>query len=96
MGPVLLSVLSGHWRYAHINAVRGDGVNPALLGIDGTVSEDAVRAAMKRIDERAGLDWLSTHVLGCIFPALGLPWFLDIDTTVKTPLRQPAGSRGGL
>ncbi|MCX6864956.1 MAG: hypothetical protein NTV46_01815 [Verrucomicrobia bacterium] len=48
MGTVLLSVLSGHWRYAHINGVRGDGVNPGLLGIDGTVSEDAVRAAMKR------------------------------------------------
>ena len=42
-GTVLLSVLSGHWRYAHINAERGDGVNPGLLGIDGTVSEDVVR-----------------------------------------------------
>jgi len=28
MGTTLLSVLSGHWRYAHINAVRGDGINP--------------------------------------------------------------------
>ena len=27
MGTVLLSVLSGHWRYAHINGVRGDGEN---------------------------------------------------------------------
>jgi hypothetical protein len=48
MGTVLLSVLSGHWRYAHINRVRGDGVNPGLLGIDGTVSEDVVRSAMCR------------------------------------------------
>jgi len=58
MGTVLLSVLSGHWRYAHINAVRGDGINPGLLGIGGTVSEDAVRLAMGRIGETQGLDWL--------------------------------------
>ena len=31
MGTVLLSVLAGHWRYAHINGIRGDGVNPGLL-----------------------------------------------------------------
>lgn len=43
MGTVLLSVLSGHWRYAHINALRGDGINPGLLGMGG-------------IDETTGLD----------------------------------------
>ena len=31
LGTLLLSVLSGHWRYAHINAIRGDGINPGLL-----------------------------------------------------------------
>ena len=44
MGTVLPGVLSGHWRYAHIIGVRGDGVNPGLPGMDGTVSEDAVRS----------------------------------------------------
>lgn len=83
MGTVLLSVLSGHWRYAHINALRGDGINPGLLGMSGTVSEDAVRLAMARIDEITGLNWLSTQILGSISPALGLPWILDIDVTVK-------------
>jgi hypothetical protein len=83
MGTVLLSVLAGHWRYAHINALRGDGINPRLLGMDGVVSEDAVRLAMARIPEAAGLDWISTQVLGSISPALGLPWILDIDVTVK-------------
>ena len=34
-------------------------------------------------EETAGLDWLSTQILGCISPALGLPWILDIDVTVK-------------
>lgn len=83
MGTVMLSALAGHWRYAHINAIRGDGINPGLLGMKGVVSEDAVRLAMGRIDETAGLDWLSDQVLGSISPALGLPWILDIDVTVK-------------
>jgi hypothetical protein len=26
LGTILLSVLAGHWRYAHISALRGDGV----------------------------------------------------------------------
>lgn len=30
LGTLLLSVLAGHCRYAHINAIRGDGVNNAL------------------------------------------------------------------
>ena len=34
LGTLLLSILSGHQRYAHINALRGDGVNPELLMFD--------------------------------------------------------------
>lgn len=33
LGTAALSILCGHWRYAHINAVRGDTLNPALLGM---------------------------------------------------------------
>ena len=83
MGTVLLSVLSGHSRYAHINGVRGDGINPGLLGIGGTVSEDAVRLAMRRMNEREGLDWISDQIIGSIAPVLGMPWILDVDVTVK-------------
>lgn len=83
MGTVLLSILSGHWRYAHINSVRGDGINPALLGMERTISEDAVRAALKRIEESAGLAWLRGEILDTIAPALEMGWVLDIDTTVK-------------
>ena len=82
MGTTMLSVLCGHWRFAHINAVRGDGVNPGLLGVR-TVSEDAVRLAMRRIPEDAGLEWLSNQLLASISPALFLTWILDIDTTIK-------------
>jgi len=83
MGTILLSVLCGHWRYAHINSVRGDRVNPALLGMEHTVSEDTVRTALKRMDEDESLRWIQKQVTDSIGPALGLPWILDIDTTVK-------------
>jgi hypothetical protein len=95
MGTVLLSVLCGHWRYAHINGVRGDGVNPPLLGMEHTISEDAVRAAMKRIGEAEGLDWLSGQLRDSIAPVLGLPWIMDIDTTVKPLYGHQQGAQIG-
>jgi hypothetical protein len=95
MGTILLSVLCGHWRYTHINSVRGDRVNPALLGISGTVSEDAVRAALKRMDEGQSLAWVSRQILRSIEPVLGLPWILDIDTTVKVLYGHQQGAQLG-
>ncbi len=96
MGTVMLSALAGHWRFAHINAIRGDGINPGLLGMKGVVSEDAVRLAMGRINESAGLDWLSNQILGSISPVLGLPWILDIDVTVKPLYGHQEGARSAL
>ena len=57
LGTVMLSVLSGHQRYAHISALRGDGVNPALLGMNEVASEDSVRRAFGKLDEEAGVAW---------------------------------------
>jgi hypothetical protein len=57
---VLLSVLAGHRRYAHITALRCDRVNPLLLGMRKVLSEDAVRRNLGKIDE--GQYWTSrTH-----------------------------------
>ena len=95
MGTALLSILCGHWRYAHINAVRGDGINPGLLGMSGTVSEDAVRLGIGRIEEKSGLDWLSGQIIESIVPALGLPWILDIDVTVKPLYGRQQGAQIG-
>jgi hypothetical protein len=50
---------------------------------------------MYRIEETAGLDWLSTQILGCISPALNLPWVLDIDVTVKPLYGRQQGSEIG-
>ena len=57
LGTVLLSVLSGHYRYAHITTLRCDAVNPRLLGMTKVVSEDAVRRGLAKIDEASGLAW---------------------------------------
>jgi hypothetical protein len=83
LGTVLLSVLSGHYRYSHITTLRCDAVNPPLLGMKKVVSEDAVRRNLAKIEERAGLGWLQTHLDYCVRPLLGEPWILDVDSTIK-------------
>ena len=95
MGTILLSVLCGHWRYTHMNSVRGDQINAALLGMEHIVSEDVVRAAMKRLDAQGGLAWIGAHLRQSIAPALGLPWILDVDTTVKTLYGHQQGAQIG-
>ncbi len=45
LGTTMLSILAGHKRYAHITALRNDGVLPELLGMEKIVCEDAVRRA---------------------------------------------------
>src|ERR1700678_2939962 len=82
LGTVLLSILSGHWRYAHMATLRGDAVLPELLGMERIMSEDAVRRSMAAIEESAGIRWLQHHLEYCTQPTLGEPWVLDVDTTV--------------
>ena len=83
LGTVLLSVLSGHWRYAHITALRADAVTPALLGMTHVLSEDAVRRGMAKINPDEGAVWLQENLDYSTRPLLGEPWILDVDTTVK-------------
>ena len=60
LGTILLSVLSGHWRYAHISAVRGD--NPELLGMKKVASEDSVRRGLSALNEEASEQWLKRSI----------------------------------
>ena len=76
LGTLLLSVLAGYWRYAHINALRGDGVNPELLGMTGVASEDSVRRAVKAMDEAARGVWMKKHLKATYEPLLQEPWIL--------------------
>lgn len=83
LGTLLLSVLAGQRRYAHISAIRADGVNPELLGMSRVLSEDAVRRAFLGADAPACAAWLQKHLQICYAPLLHEPWILDVDTTVK-------------
>ena len=84
LGTLLLSVLAGHTRYAHITTIRCDGVNPKLLGMNKVVSEDSMRRALLKISEEEGKHWLQQHLHKCYAPLLDEPWILDVDTTIKT------------
>ncbi len=95
LGTAALSILCGHWRYAHMNSVRGDTLNPQLLGMSGTVSEDVVRGALKRMSEPAGMAWLSGELRACVEPVLSQPWILDIDCTVKPIYGKQQGAEIG-
>ena len=83
LGTLLLSVLAGNTRYAHITALRGDGVNPGLLGMKKIASEDSMRRAFTRMDEETGIAWQQKHLQKCTEPLLSMPWIMDIDTTIK-------------
>jgi len=83
LGTWMLSILSGHKRYSHVTAIRCDGVNPGLLGMNKVISEDALRRALTATSEAEGIAWLDGHLDESVAPLLDAPWILDIDTTVK-------------
>jgi hypothetical protein len=95
LGTVLLSVLAGHRRYAHITTLRCDAVNPPLLGMRKVVSEDSVRRGLATIGEAKGLPWLQNHLDYGTTPLLGEPWVLDMDSTVKTLYGHQEGAEVG-
>lgn len=83
LATFLLSILAGHHRYAHITAIRHDGIHPDLLGVAQLVSEDAARRALARMEESSGVAWLDRHLAKTTQPLLATPWILDLDATVK-------------
>jgi len=83
LGTLMLSVLAGQKRYAHIDTVRCDTVNPGLLGMSKVVSSSSARRAFRPTDEEACTQWLQSHLERCYEPLLYEPWILDVDTHVK-------------
>jgi len=61
----------------------------------GTVSEDVVRGAWRRLDESAGLAWLGDELRACVEPVLSQPWIMDIDVTIKTIYGRQQGAQLG-
>lgn len=95
LGSFLLSVLSGHTRYAHMTTLMGDTINCKLLGMNKVVSDDSARRALKKIDEAEGINWLQTHLNSCYSPLLNSPWILDTDVTVKPLYGHQEGAKLG-
>jgi hypothetical protein len=83
LGTLLLAILAGHRRYAHVTALRGDAVAAQALGMQRVISEDALRRALGRIDEQASAAWLRPALMSSVREALDQPWVLDIDASIK-------------
>lgn len=49
LGTWMLSILDGHCRYAHVGALRGDGVAPGILGMNKIIGDDSLRRALAAI-----------------------------------------------
>lgn len=83
LGTILLSVLAGHKRYAHVTTIRSDSVTPALLGMQRVRSEDAVRRAFRQGEAGPYEEWMQKHLESTYEELLDEPWILDMDATVK-------------
>jgi hypothetical protein len=83
LGSLFLSILSGHNRYVHLTALRGDTVNTKLLGMTKVVSDSSAIRALQRMDEEDALAWAESHLYSCYEPLLKFPWILDVDVTIK-------------
>ena len=83
LGTLMLGLLAGHRRYAHITALRGDAVAAQALGMNKVVSEDALRRALERIDEASSTAWMRPALMHSVREVLDKPWVLDIDASIK-------------
>jgi Transposase DDE domain group 1 len=83
LGTLMLALLAGHRRYAHITALRGDAVAAQALGMNKVISEDALRRALERIDEAGSAAWMRPALMRSVREALDRPWVLDIDASIK-------------
>jgi len=83
LGTLMLGILAGSKRYAHIAGVRGDAVAAQALGLKGLVSEDSVRRALKAMQLAATEPWMREALMHSVRDALDRPWVMDIDATVK-------------
>lgn len=84
LGTWLLSILSGHQRYAHVTNIRSDGVNPELLNMSKVISEDSLRRALSNmVNTGKSDDWMQSHLKQSTNDLLDDSWILDVDTSIK-------------
>jgi Transposase DDE domain group 1 len=95
VGTLVLSILAGHNRYAHISALRFDPVSPGVLGMSKVVSADSARRGLKNLEQLGARQWQQRHLRAIWEPLLYEPWVLDIDTTIKTIYGSQEGAEVG-
>ena len=89
LGTLMLGILAGSKRYAHIAGVRGDAVAAQALGLKGLVSEDSVRRALKAMQLAATEPWMREALMHSVRDALDRPWASAL--TISDP-PAPTGS----
>jgi hypothetical protein len=95
LGTLMLGLLAGYRRYAHITALRGDAVAAQALGMNKVVSEDALRRGLERIDLAASTAWMRPALMHSVREALNKPWVLDIDASIKPLYGRQEGAQLG-
>jgi hypothetical protein len=95
LGTLMLGILAGSKRYAHIAGVRGDAVAAKALGLNGMVSEDSVRRALKVMAPAASEPWMREALMASVREALDRPWVLDMDATIKPLYGRQEGAEVG-
>ena len=95
LGTLMLGILAGSKRYAHIAGVRGDAVAAKALGLQGMVSEDSVRRALKAMTPEASEPWMRQSLMASVRDALDRPWVLDLDATIKPLYGRQEGAEVG-
>ena len=95
LGTLMLGILVGSKRYAHIAGIRGDAVAAKALGLRGMVSEDSVRRALKAMEVAASEPWMRDALMASVREALDRPWVLDMDATVKPLYGHQEGAEVG-
>ena len=89
LGTLMLGILAGSRRYAHIAGVRGDAVAAQALGLRSLVSEDSVRRALKAMLPEASEPWMRTALMDSVRSALGAPAWVTARSRAA-PIGQPA------
>jgi hypothetical protein len=95
LGTLMLGILAGSRRYAHIAGVRGDAVAAQALGMRSVVSEDSVRRALKQLPAEAAEPWMRESLMASVRGALTRSWILDLDATIKPLYGHQQGAEVG-
>jgi hypothetical protein len=95
LGTLMLGLLAGSKRYAHIAGVRSDAVAAKALGLRGMVSEDSVRRGLAAMVPAASEPWTRQALMASVREALDRPWILDMDATIKPLYGRQEGAEIG-